>query len=1841
MLAKKIAYLWAQKKLLSDVDILFLLFLRDPELQNVKTPEQLIEYMCKRLNKEQLKSCIDQIEELKVCIVMDGFDEYPIKLRKKSFIADLIKGKVFYNSIVVVTSRPTATISLHDKVDRRVEILGFAQKERDIYISDSLDSPEQGKQLQDYLKCQPIINGLVYVPLHLAILLYLFKKQSKLPETLTEMNESFILHTIYQSLTKNELTSTGPVTVVADMNDLPKNIINIIKGLSKLAFAGLQDDKLVFSYDEIKANCSEIENDIPGAFNGFGLLQVVQHFPKTGAGTTVSFNFLHFTMQEYLASLYVSTAIPYEQQLSLMEETFWSSKYNFMWMMYVGISGINSQIFMQFLYKAQPGEDIMNLALSGSIQRDRLKCLHLFQCFMEAKSETVPKEISSIFHDNEINFHGLRLLPHHVSSLILYISKYSMQLESLNVRDCHIGDVGMSILEHFFTANPDKASSIKHIDLFGNNSVLLWSVYCAVFGQQNLTKLNWSSLGGVNIEEIVSVIDNNTTVQSLDLSDNHFNDGDVEKIVNGFFKNNTLQELDLSDNSITTKGARLISEFLQSGVKLRMSWNNHFIDTGNSSVDYAQKSISDVDTRIVANILCKNNTVTKLDLSQNRITANGAKSISKCIECNKSLKEIDVSKNKISNFGLTEIAIAMKKNKTLQSLNVSFNNISDDGAVAISECLENNNTLQEFNISNNRITNNGAIAIIKCLKNNYMLQALDLSHNKISDEGIINIGKALKINATLQIIDISCNNISDNGALAISEFLRSNNTLQELNVSDNEITSEGVVMILENIHSNSPLHSLNLSKNIICKSELMMIYNSYKILKTIATVQISYNKIIDDSQNISTIFVHSDYVNDKKFKKNSEMKLNMQNKSGNYKSMVLCCCAKDNKFIKALDISYHYISDTGAKIIGKAVQANKSLQKLDISHNNLSDDGTVAFSECLLNNYTLKELDLSHNKISNDGAVAISECLKNNNALQELGMSHNAISDKGIINIGEALQMNTTLQILDISHNNFSDNGVLTFSDYLKGKNTLYQLKISWNDIDMNLNFNVTSLDISCKYKKSFSNIGAILLSKILCCNTNILKLDISCSDISSDGAVAISEFLKNNQTLQELDISNNRISNGGAVAISECLKNNKTLQELDMSHNAISDKGIINIGEALLMNKTLQILDISHNHFSDNGVLTFSDYLREKYTLRHLKISWNDIDLNLNFNVTSLDISCKYEKSFSNTRAILLSKILCFNTNILNLDISYSDISSGGAVAISECLKNNKTLQGLDISNNRISDDGAVAISECLKNNNTLQKFDISNNKISDDGAVAISGCLKNNKTLQELNMSHNAISDKGIINIGEALQMNATLQILDISHNNFSENGVLTLSVYLRGKITLRQLKISLNDNMSLKFNVISRDISCKFEKTFSNIAAILLFKILYYDTNILKLDISNSDISSDGAVAISECFKNNQTLQELDISNNRISDDGAVAISECLKNNNTLQKLNMSHNEVSDIGIINIGKAMQINTHLQTLIISYNSIFYDGAVAISECLKNNQTLQELDISNNKISDDGAVAISGCLKNNNTLRELIMSSNKIHGDGAVAISESLLINNTLHKLSLSWDSTTTTEEITKIAEAIAVNKGLHSLDLSSQRVNDPVYFTMTLLTALEHNHTMMILVLPPTVNKDGNTVRNKLSKVNEGRRNKGISQLVLNIKLDQIYLLHHTVRGHSNLLHRTVRDHSDLLHHTVRDHNITSSTFTSSMSNTILEQDNPQFRRYLYNIASFTDVNYFSTGQFNVFQMPDNAAIPFEYQRSNSDALSYKERFHTSTKSFDTKYPKTTSSYKHQVHKSKKPYR
>ena len=78
---------------------------------------------------------------------------------------------------------------------------------------------------------------------------------------------------------------------------------------------------LVFTFDEIKASCPDIIC-IAGAINGFGLLKAVQYYGINGKGKTVTFNFLHFTIQEFLAAHHVANNLSSSDKLKILKENF-------------------------------------------------------------------------------------------------------------------------------------------------------------------------------------------------------------------------------------------------------------------------------------------------------------------------------------------------------------------------------------------------------------------------------------------------------------------------------------------------------------------------------------------------------------------------------------------------------------------------------------------------------------------------------------------------------------------------------------------------------------------------------------------------------------------------------------------------------------------------------------------------------------------------------------------------------------------------------------------------------------------------------------------------------------------------------------------------------------------------------------------------------------------------------------------------------------------------------------------------------------------------------------------------------------------------------------------------------------------------------------------------------------------------------------------------------------------------------------------------------------------------------------------------------------------------------
>ena len=134
LLLKQIAYLWATNQILQKFKLVLLLCLRDPAVQQMSLIDDLLQPFCKRDRRaiEISSSCCDYLSENDgedLALLLDGYDEYPEMLRKNSLIVDILNREVLPHCGLIISSRPHASVSLHDQATVRVDILGFTEAE--------------------------------------------------------------------------------------------------------------------------------------------------------------------------------------------------------------------------------------------------------------------------------------------------------------------------------------------------------------------------------------------------------------------------------------------------------------------------------------------------------------------------------------------------------------------------------------------------------------------------------------------------------------------------------------------------------------------------------------------------------------------------------------------------------------------------------------------------------------------------------------------------------------------------------------------------------------------------------------------------------------------------------------------------------------------------------------------------------------------------------------------------------------------------------------------------------------------------------------------------------------------------------------------------------------------------------------------------------------------------------------------------------------------------------------------------------------------------------------------------------------------------------------------------------------------------------------------------------------------------------------------------------------------------------------------------------------------------------------------------------------------------------
>jgi len=1354
VLAKEIAFSWASGKLLNNVTILFLLFLRNPKLWVIKTTKELVHFLTDgALDDSKATDFALMLMKFQIGFVLDGFDELP--QNKSSFIEDLIFGDVFPGAVVVCTSRPSVSLCLHDHFKRRIKLQGLHREERAKYIQQSLEKlPGSKDQLEKYLRTNPIIDSLCYIPLHISILMYLFKV-NKLPETLTELNESFIVHTIYRNI---ERDTSGiikkPIKPMKKITDLPEPILDIIYRLSRLAFEGLAMHQLVFTKEEIMKACPKVF-DMP---HGFGLLQAEQHHLETGAtGETTSFSFLHLTMQEYLSAIHVSN-LPSDKQFSLLCRSFWHNysdiQFQNMWTMYVGIVGINSTVFTTFMNSYKTNTDSK---ISLGIQLNKLKCLHLFQCYSEAKSKQIPKAISSIFDDGRISFRNESFSQHNFQFLISFVLKCGIQCKALEFNCCGLDENLINILGEFISSNVTQVSALEYIYLRGN-LVSPWSIFCAGIKcslVSSLTLCGDFKPDRINkyCAQLKNSLEGNTNLKSLTLCAIEI--GDLQKIRDILIQCNCMvNEVNISKTAI------LLEEFTQPKnvlVSTTVSVANNKTLTfkvmhkraNNRSLSPKVVKLSgqgfmygDIEYLVFG--LQDSSTVEVLDVSYNLLADRGVRVIKNFLIKNKFILELNLAKNVISGCSIAEL-LCVKS--SLVKLNISENNVGEDGATYIRDALIVNSTLQELYMQNTGLNSNAACYLSDVISKNIYLKKLDISVNRISDHGSIFICKCLD-NSNLQNLIMSQNEITDKGACEIAKAIVGTK-LQQLDVSGNYITSKGLVFFLKTLRKGSAtaLQDLIACDNVVTKSGIVEIgqsinrFESSFLVHTSWNETVCYHKQVAIKRNYQTLKTDLE-ANTNTMDVSGDFTIAVINFVGEYTAILLSACLNDNSTLVQLCLSNIDFTYAGVHKILEALNYNKTLQALDISSLVLGNDGAMRISKMLKNNNTLKKLNIAKNFITGEGMNQILNALDTNTNLTNLDVSYNLFHDDDlIVAIANFLQKNATLEELNLSSTGISQ-GIDAVIEALHGNTTLQKLAISF----------------------TYNQCLGTTISNFLGKNNALKNLDISNCGLGKKDVKNIAAALKDNTAVKVLNISynpipvsdNGSISDEGIIGFCESLQNNRTLKKLNLSRIVTSPGGSKLIGicaDIIQFNKTLECLDISFNSLPYEAIELISIYLETNTTLLELVIKRCEI---------------------SNSKTQLIAKAIKANNTLKKLDISCNVLENDGILCIADSLKHHPTLQKLNLSMTRFTDVGAEHIADALHLNKVLTKLDLSLNFSCDAGLASICESLKYNSTLQKLNVSCNGMTIVSAKNFAEAIKKNAGLQTLNLSRPLFSDNHV-----------------------------------------------------------------------------------------------------------------------------------------------------------------------------------------------------------------------------------------------------------------------------------------------------------------------------------------------------------------------------------------------------------------------------------------------------------------------------------
>ncbi|XP_070773509.1 NACHT, LRR and PYD domains-containing protein 3 [Enoplosus armatus] len=260
----------------------------------------------KKLRDEDYRS-----EDCKIMFVFDGLDEYNGKLDFQNtellgdhtdpttlnvIVVNLLRARLLYRGLFVVTSRPQVKrIIPWDTHYEEIDVRGFCDPEKDEYFKKRFQDPDQAARVIEYINSFKTLRIMCHLPLFCSLVAdeckHIFRAQgtqAELPRSITYMYTKLLL-----ALTRQHRMFRAP-------EHSPDKERDFLMKLGKLAFNMLEQGQ----FKIIKSDWKEIGISDEEAVTNSGLCTQYLTKPYVLFHEKV-LSFIHPTMQEYLAALYV------------------------------------------------------------------------------------------------------------------------------------------------------------------------------------------------------------------------------------------------------------------------------------------------------------------------------------------------------------------------------------------------------------------------------------------------------------------------------------------------------------------------------------------------------------------------------------------------------------------------------------------------------------------------------------------------------------------------------------------------------------------------------------------------------------------------------------------------------------------------------------------------------------------------------------------------------------------------------------------------------------------------------------------------------------------------------------------------------------------------------------------------------------------------------------------------------------------------------------------------------------------------------------------------------------------------------------------------------------------------------------------------------------------------------------------------------------------------------------------------------------------------------------------------------------------------------------------------